>query len=167
MRKKGGGSNLGAGAGSLRLEGTDSLRLDRQLCFSLYSAQLAMTRAYRPLLEKLGLTYPQYLVLLALWERDAETVSAIGERLCLDSGTLTPLLIRLQERHLVRRERGPQDGRQVLIHLTAAGRSLEERAVGVRRRVMDSTGLSPRGLDDLKTQLVGLRIRLSAVEAAA
>lgn len=147
--------------------GTDSLRLDRQLCFSLYSAQLAMTRAYRPLLEKLGLTYPQYLVLLALWERDGETVSALSERLCLDSGTLTPLLVRLQEQRLVRRERGAQDARQVLIHLTAAGRSLEERAVAVRTQVMDATGLSPRGLDDLKVQLLALRARLSAAEVEA
>ncbi len=147
--------------------GTDSLRLDRQLCFSLYSAQLAMTRAYRPLLKKLGLTYPQYLVLLALWERDAETVSAIGDRLCLESGTLTPLLLRLEGRRLVRRQRGAIDGRQVLITLTAAGRSLEGRAVEVRTRVMDGTGLSRRGLDQLKLQLLGLRARLSEAETAA
>jgi DNA-binding MarR family transcriptional regulator len=153
--------------GSTARAGTDSLRLDRQLCFSLYSAQLAMTRAYRPLLEKLGVTYPQYLVLLALWEREAETVSALGERLCLDSGTLTPLLVRLEERRLVRRQRSARDAREVLIHLTAAGRALEERAVEVRARVMDATGLSPRGLDDLKLRLLALRNRLSAAEAEA
>jgi DNA-binding MarR family transcriptional regulator len=154
-------------SGSMSSAGTDSLRLDRQLCFSLYSAQLAMTRAYRPLLEGLGLTYPQYLVLLALWEGDGETVSGLSDRLCLDSGTLTPLLVRLEEQRLVRRERGAQDARQVLIHLTAAGRSLEERAVAVRTQVMDATGLSARGLDDLKVQLLALRARLSAAEGEA
>lgn len=147
--------------------GTDSLRLDRQLCFSLYSAQLAMTRAYRPLLVRLGLTYPQYLVLLALWERDGETVSAIGERLCLDSGTLTPLLLRLEEQRLVRRRRGAVDGRQVLVHLTAAGRALERKAVAVRTRVMDTTGLSARGLADLKNELLALRARLDSGGGAA
>ena len=149
--------------------GTDreSLRLDRQLCFSLYSAQLAMTRTYRPLLEELGLTYPQYLVLLALWEEDGSTVSSLGERLCLDSGTLTPLLVRLEERRLVRRRRGAADAREVLIHLTALGRSLEERAVSVRSRVMGRTGLSRRGIDDLKSQLLALRARLTGVAASA
>ena len=147
--------------------GTDSLRLDQQLCFSLYAAQLAMTRAYRPLLRELGLTYPQYLVLLALWEHDGETVSALGERLCLDSGTLTPLLVRLQEQALVDKRRGVVDGREVFVHLTARGRSLERRAVPVRTAVMDGTGLSPRGIDKLKAQLRALQARLTAAEAAS
>jgi len=156
----------GRGAGAARPD-TRSLRLDRQLCFSLYSAQHAMTRAYRPFLDALGLTYPQYLVLLALWQREDETVSALGERLCLDSGTLTPLLVRLASRGFIRREKGARDGREVRLRLTAAGRALEGRAVEVRARVMDTTGLSARGIEQLKVQLLGLRAHLLLGQRAA
>lgn len=103
-------------------------RLDEQLCFALYSASRAFTRAYAPLLGPLGLTYPQYLAMLVLWDEDHLSVRALGEALGLDSGTLTPLLKRMAESGLVTRKRDPEDERVVRIALTKAGRSLEERA---------------------------------------
>ena len=104
-------------------------RLDHQLCFALYAASLAMTKAYRPLLAPLGLTYPQYLVMLVLWEGDGLTVKQAGERLGLDSGTLTPLLKRLEAAGLLQRLRDAADERRVRLQLTAAGRALRARAV--------------------------------------
>ena len=106
----------------------DLLRLDRQLCFALYKAQRAMTRAYAPLLEPLGLTYPQYLTLLALWESDGVPVKRLGEQLGLDSATLTPLLKRLEAQRLVTRRRDDDDERVVRIHLTDRGRALRAKA---------------------------------------
>ena len=105
------------------------LLLDNQLCFALYSASLAMTKLYKPLLDALGLTYPQYLVMLSLWERDGLTVSELGERLFLDSGTLTPLLKRLEAAGLLVRLRDVQDERRVRITLTGQGRALRDRLV--------------------------------------
>src|SRR5689334_10034297 len=113
---------------SKHLDPEQLLRLDNQLCFALYSASLAMTKLYKPLLDELGLTYPQYLAMLVLWERDGLTVSDIGERLSLDSGTLTPLLKRLETSGLVTRIRDVQDERRVHITLTAAGRRMKQRA---------------------------------------
>ena len=104
------------------------LELDRQLCFALYRASRAITRAYGPLLEPLGITYPQYLVFLKLWERDGITVNELGGCLALDSGTLTPLLKRLEQRELIRRRRDKDDQRVVRIHLTPAGRALRAKA---------------------------------------
>ena len=100
------------------------LRLDNQVCFAIYSTAHAFNRVYKPLLDRLGLTYPQYLVMLVLWERDDIAVKEIGERLYLDSGTLTPLLKRLEAADLVKRTRSTADERQVLIALTAKGRAL-------------------------------------------
>jgi len=107
------------------------LRLDQQLCFPLYAASNLMTRLYRPLLDELGLTYPQYLAMLVLWEASPCTVSALGERLLLDSGTLTPLLKRLETAGLVRRTRDAADERRVLVSLTADGQALQSRAASV------------------------------------
>lgn len=109
----------------------EGLRLERQLCFALYSAANLTTRLYRPLLEPLGITYPQYLALLALWERAPRTVGELGQALGLDSGTLTPLLKRLQSAGLVTRTRDAADERRVLIGLTAEGRALRERAASI------------------------------------
>ena len=106
----------------------DPLQLDDQLCFALYSASRAVIRSYAPLLDPLGLTYPQYLVLLVLWQRDGVAVHQLGERLALDSGTLTPLLKRLEQQGLVERRRGEDDERVVRIHLTPAGRALRGKA---------------------------------------
>src|SRR5574343_1543644 len=108
-----------------------ALRLDNQVCFALYSASLAMTKLYKPLLDDIGLTYPQYLVMLVLWEQDGITVSELGERLYLDSGTLTPLLKRLEASGHIRRTRDAKDERRVRIRLTPQGRALRERAESV------------------------------------
>src|SRR5882762_1835261 len=107
------------------------LLLGNQLCFAIYSTAHAFNRVYKPLLDRLGLTYPQYLVMLALWERDGVPVKNIGERLFLDSGTLTPLLKRLEAAELVKRTRGSEDERQVLISLTPQGQALKEKARAV------------------------------------
>lgn len=109
----------------------DGLRLERQLCFALYSATNRTTRLYRPLLDPLGITYPQYLALLALWERAPRSVGELGEALGLDSGTLTPLLKRLEAGGFVTRTRDARDERRVLVGLTAAGVELRVRAAGV------------------------------------
>jgi len=123
----------------------DALALDQQLCFALYTASRAVTRAYGPLLEPLGLTYPQYLVMLVLWEEDGATVKRIGERLALDSGTLTPLLKRIEAAELVERHRSAADERVVTVHLTPAGRALRARARSVPKRLACRAGfdLSP------------------------
>ncbi len=108
--------------------GSALLGVDQQLCFALYSASLSMTKAYKPLLAESGLTYPQYLVLLLLWEQDGMAVSAIGERLFLDSGTLTPLLKRMEKQGLVQRERALTDERHVIVSLAEAGKKLRLKA---------------------------------------
>ena len=145
----------------------DPLQLDEQLCFALYSASRALTRAYAPLLEPLGLTYPQYLVLLVLWERDGVAVNRVGERLALDSGTLTPLLKRLEHQGLVERRRGEDDERLVRIHLTAAGRALRNKArkipaeLACRAGYDVATDRSIHELGRLRDELTALSRRLS------
>ena len=111
-----------------------ALRLEHQVCFALYSASLAMTKLYKPWLDDLGLTYPQYIAMLALWEEDGLAVKQLGERLFLDSGTLTPLLKRLESNGLVARIRDLADERRVHVSLTTAGRRLKARAASVPRR---------------------------------
>ena len=146
----------------------DLLQLDDQLCFALYRASHALTRAYAPLLEPLGLTYPQYLVLLVLWEGDGLSVKDIGERLRLDSGTLTPLLKRLEQQGLVVRRRGEDDERVVRVHLTPAGRGLRARARKVPTEVACAAGYelsserSMRELARLRDELTTLAARLTA-----
>jgi DNA-binding MarR family transcriptional regulator len=139
-----------------------ALLLDNQLCFALYSASLAMTKLYKPLLDELGVTYPQYLVLLVLWEGDGVMVSELGERLSLDSGTLTPLLKRLEGAGLVSRMRDVADERRVHIHLTAAGRRLKARAAKVPACVLEATQCSIAELQQLTRQVRALRERLAA-----
>jgi MarR family transcriptional regulator, organic hydroperoxide resistance regulator len=138
------------------------LQLDRQLCFALYSSSLAMTRLYKPLLEPLGLTYPQYLVLLVLWEQDELTVSAVGDKLFLDSGTLTPLLKRMEAAGWLSRQRSAQDERQVLVRLTDTGRALREQACPLPPRLLTATGCAAAELQDLTNTLQALRGRLRA-----
>ena len=133
------------------------LKLDHQLCFALYSASLAMTKLYKPLLEPLGLTYPQYLVMLVLWEGDGLAVSQLGERLALDSGTLTPLLKRLEAAGLVQRIRDAGDERRVLLQLTAAGRRLKTRALSVPGNVACASGCELDELAALTARLRALR----------
>lgn len=137
------------------------LSLDNQLCFALYSAQLAMGKVYRSFLEQLGVTYPQYLVLLLLWEGDGITVSDIGHRLFLDSATLTPLLKRMQKLGLIERHRSEADQRQVILSLTPAGRKLKEQANKIPGAVMCSTGCSPIEAEKLKASLEKLRQSLA------
>jgi DNA-binding MarR family transcriptional regulator len=135
--------------------------LDDQLCFALYSTGLAMNKVYRKLLRKLDLTYPQYLVMLVLWEKDEQTVSEIGARLFLDSATLTPLLKRLEAAGLVSRTRSAADERQVVIGLTPAGRAMEREAAAIYDGVLCATGCTPAELAALKRQLDTLRDTLA------
>ena len=138
------------------------LRLDNQLCFAVYSASLAMTRLYKPLLDQLELTYPQYLVMLVLWEQDGLMVSELGQRLSLDSGTLTPLLKRLEASGYVSRIRDVQDERRVHITLTAAGRRLKARAAKVPACLMEASQCSVQELVSLTQQVQELRDRIQA-----
>ena len=138
------------------------LRLDNQICFAVYSAAHAFNRVYKPLLDRLGLTYPQYLVMLALWERDGVPVKHLGERLFLDSGTLTPLLKRLEMAGLVRRTRSTADERQVLIDLTPQGQALKEKARAVPQSILEASDCSVAELVALKSEIVSLRDRLNA-----
>jgi DNA-binding MarR family transcriptional regulator len=138
------------------------LELDAQLCFALYSTSLAMTKAYKPLLEKLGLTYPQYLAMLALWEADDLTVKQMAERLNLDSATMTPLLKRLEAQGYVRRVRGVSDERQVHIRLSDAGRALKQSARDIPGEIFCATGSDVDRLVRLRDDLVALRVGLVA-----
>ena len=145
---------------SQKLSAEQALLLDNQLCFAMYSTSLAMTKLYKPLLDELGLTYPQYLVMLVLWERDGLMVSELGERLYLDSGTLTPLLKRMEAAGLVARIRAVDDERRVHISLTAAGRKLKTKAAKVPGCVMSATQCSIPELISLTQQMQSLRQRL-------
>ncbi len=138
------------------------LQLDHQLCFALYSSSLAMTKLYKPLLDPLGLTYPQYLAMLVLWEGDGVTVSQLGERLMLDSGTLTPLLKRLEAAGLVQRLRDSADERRVLLQLTREGRALKRRALAVPEAVACAAGCELDELARLTARLKTLREQLTA-----
>ena len=138
----------------------EALRLDNQLCFALYSASLAMTKMYKPMLEAIRLTYPQYLAMLVLWEEDGLTVSEIGERLLLDSGTLTPLLKRMEATGLLVRLRDTEDERRVRVKLTAAGNSLRVQAAEIPSCVRDITGCSVSELHSLSQSIKKFRQRL-------
>ncbi|MGZ3475003.1 MAG: MarR family winged helix-turn-helix transcriptional regulator [Polyangiales bacterium] len=137
-----------------------SVRLGDQLCFALYSTSLAMNKVYRKLLSALELTYPQYLVMMVLWERDGLTVSEIGERLFLDSATLTPLLKRMESQGLLQRVRAEADERQVIVSLTARGRGLERTAHKVAEAIFAASECSASELVATRKQLEGLRDRL-------
>ncbi len=134
--------------------------LDKQLCFALYSSSLAMTKLYKPLLAPLGLTYPQYLALLVLWERDHQGVGELGERLFLDSGTLTPLLKRMESAGWLRRERAADDERRVVVSLTPEGLALRQKARSVPRALAAATGCQASELAELTRRLQQLRSQL-------
>lgn len=129
-------------------------------CFALYSSAHAMMKAYTPLLKEIGLTYPQYLVLFALWEKDGQTVSALGNTLFLDSGTLTPLLKRMEKAGLVRRQRDSADERQVLVSLTEQGKTLKAKGMQIAMCFHQGTGKTPNDLAPLQKQLTQIRDRL-------
>ncbi len=148
----------------------DWLALDHQLCFALYAASLAMTKAYKPLLTPLDLTYPQYLVMLVLWEADSPdgqptglTVSQLGERLTLDSGTLTPLLKRLEAQGRLQRQRDAADERRVRLRLTAAGRALKAQALPIPQAIACATACDLQQIGQLAAQLTTLRRQLQTL----
>jgi DNA-binding MarR family transcriptional regulator len=145
-----------------RTAGSDALRLNRQVCFAMYSASRAATAVYRPMLEELGLTYPQYLAMLVLWEAEPRSVRDLGEELGLDSGTLSPLLKRLESLGFVERRRSAEDERRVEIFLTDAGAALRARAGGIPQRLADAAGLTPAELDQLRETLGRLSEALHA-----
>ena len=130
-----------------------SMLLDEQLCFALYAASRAVTQLYRPLLDQLGLTYPQYLVMLLLWERDGATIGDLATALELDHGTLSPLVKRLEAAGLVRRRRRADDERVVEVGLTPAGRELEQRAAAVPQVIVDAYGIGTEEFENLRTRL--------------
>jgi DNA-binding MarR family transcriptional regulator len=138
------------------------LQLDNQLCFALYSASLAMTKVYKPLLAELGLTYPQYLAMLVLWERDGLMVSELGDKLYLDYGTLTPLLKRLETSGYISRIRAVEDERRVYITLTSTGRKLKTRAAKIPGCILSASQCSVPELMNLTSQVQTLRKRLLA-----
>ena len=140
----------------------DPLLLGNQICFAVYSTAHAFNRVYKPLLDRLGLTYPQYLVMLVLWERDDVPLKDIGEKLFLDSGTLTPLLKRLEAQGLIKRTRSTEDERQVLIALMPQGRALKEEARAVPQAILSNSACSVGELVAMKNELVSLRDRLNA-----
>ncbi|WP_459708575.1 MarR family winged helix-turn-helix transcriptional regulator [Actinophytocola sp. KF-1] len=140
----------------------EDLKLEKQVCFALYAASRAVINLYRPALDALGLTYPQYLVLLVLWERGPALVKELGEALDLDSGTLSPLLKRLEANGLVRRERCADDERAVRVHLTDAGSALRARATDVPRKLSGATGMRLRELEALRDDLVRLTEEITA-----
>ena len=139
-------------------DAVEVLRLDRQLCFALYGAANRVTRLYRPLLDALGLTYPQYLAMLVLWEASPRTVGALGEALDLESSTLTPLLKRLETQGLVVRTRDPKDERRVIVTLTDAGAALRERARTVPEQLFCKLQLPLDELGDLRERLKALAV---------
>jgi DNA-binding MarR family transcriptional regulator len=145
---------------SKTISADQALRLDNQVCFALYSASHAMSKAYKPHLDALGLTYPQYVAMLVLWERDGLTVSEIGERLYLDSGTLTPLLKRLEGAGYISRLRDAADERRVLIQLTATGRKLKSKAQDIPACMLETMQCSINELSALTRQVQQLRDRL-------
>ncbi len=136
-------------------------KLDDFLCFAIYSTNLAVNRVYKPLLDELGLTYPQYIVLIALYEEDNQTVSGLGDKLFLDSSTLTPLLKRMEAMGHLTRQRDPEDERQVRMRLTPQGRSVREKGMMSRSNLLNSTNFSPAEYEQLRDQMVNLRTYLS------
>lgn len=144
---------------------SDGLKLDQQFCFLIYSTMHALNRAYKPLLDRLGITYPQYLVLLVLWEHDDQAVGEIGERLLLDSSTLTPLLKRLEAAGIVARARNPKDERQVRIRLTERGAAMREIAESFPKALLNAAGCRLEELSDLRARLLEVRDNMLAAPA--
>lgn len=145
-------SSTTAGAGSC-----ENLLLDNQLCFALYSTSLMMTKAYKPLLQALNLTYPQYLAMLVLWEGDGLTVGEVSMRLLTDPGSLTPLLKRLEAEGLISRTRSKEDERVVLLHLTEQGKALHKKAQDIPQCILAASGITVEQLKALQKDLLGLR----------
>ena len=145
---------------------SDTIPLDQQLCFSLYGASLAINRTYKPMLDALGLTYPQYLVLSTLWETDRQTIGAIAERLSLEPSTITPPVKRLEQAGFVARERDATDERRVHVSLTKAGRDLRPRTACLTETLLERSGLTVAQLIDLNTRVQALRDALASESRA-
>ena len=145
------------------MQPSDMLKLDQQLCFAIYAASKEVTKLYRPMLEKLELTYPQYITLLALWEQDNVTVKELGQRLFLDSGTLTPMLKRMEQQQLIERKRGAQDERQVFITLTDKGRDLKSAASCIPAELVSKAAGADIPVDSLMRNLQELTAYLQAI----
>jgi DNA-binding MarR family transcriptional regulator len=139
--------------------------LDQLLCFSVYSASMAISRTYKPLLDQLGITYPQYLVLNALWEEDGKTVGSIADRLALESSTVTPLVKRLEAASLVKRTRGQDDERRVTVSLTPSGRELREKSGCLGEALLAKSGMQPKELIALTKEVQRLRDALVRANA--
>ena len=144
------------------LDTCESLMLDNQLCFALHSTSLLMTKVYKPLLQALGLTYPQYLAMMVLWEEDGLTVGEISNRLLTDPGSLTPLLKRLEAEGLLSRTRSREDERVVVVELTDAGRALRDKAMDIPQCILGASGLDIEQLRKLQGDLLALRKNLQA-----
>ncbi|HCV3139454.1 MarR family transcriptional regulator [Acinetobacter baumannii] len=138
-----------------------NLKLENQLCFLIYSTNLALNQLYRKLLTPLGITYPQYLVMLVLWEKDEITVSEIGSKLFLESSTLTPILKKLEALQLLNRTRSKEDERQVIITLSEKGKKLKEQAVNIPTHILESSSCDTATLLGLKDQLTQLRTNIA------
>ena len=145
----------------------EALKLDNQLCFSLYSTSLAMSKMYKPLLETLGLTYPQYLIMLVLWEEDGITATELGQRLGQDKGALSPVIKRLQAQGLIDRRRDPEDERRIHLQLTTAGRSMQKKAREIPAQVLCATGLNREAVRQLKAQIEAVRRALNSLDDIA
>ncbi|MCK2157153.1 MarR family transcriptional regulator [Exiguobacterium sp. 17-1] len=143
---------------------SNPLLLEEQLCFPFYAISREITKRYRPLLEPLGLTYPQYLVMLVLWEQDQQSLKAVGERLHLDSGTLTPLLKKLEASGLVERVKNPTDERHIQITLTADGHALRNEAEQIPLALKDLLGVSEEDLELVKQTLNRLTIKMNGTD---
>lgn len=141
-----------------------SLTPQDMMCFSLYSAALAMQQVYKPFLDSLGLTYPQYLVLMSLWDQDGQAVGQLGRALQLESNTLTPMLKRMEAQGLVSRRRDAEDERVVRVSLTDAGRALQARAAHIPACILEKSGMDLAGLQRLRDQVNGLRDHLRQAE---
>ncbi len=135
----------------------DDITLDQQLCFALYSASIAISRAYKPLLDALEITYPQYLVLSTLWERGAQSVGSIADRLALESSTITPLVKRLEQADFVVRKRNPEDERQVVVSLTSKGKALREKSRCLGETLFAAASMTPKRLIDLNREVRAFR----------
>ncbi|MBB2696759.1 MarR family transcriptional regulator [Rhizobium phaseoli] len=139
----------------------DPMKLDDLICFAVYTASHALNRVYKPLLDTLGLTYPQYLAMVALWEQDGQTVGGLGEKLFLESSTLTPLLKRLESAGYIRRERSSEDERVVVIRLSEEGSRLKEKAIGIPGCIVEASGRDAANLTRLQAEIVALREALN------
>ncbi|SHF21110.1 transcriptional regulator [Microbulbifer donghaiensis] len=144
----------------------EDLKLDNQLCFSLYSTSLAMSKMYKPLLEKLGLTYPQYLMMLVLWEEDGITATELGQRLGQDKGALSPVIKRLEAQGLIDRRRDPTDERRIHLQLTAAGKAMQHESQAIPPQVLRATGLDRKSVRQLKAQIEAVRRALNSLDDA-